>query len=172
MKANRNRVRSYSSFFAALTIIVCVKPFAGALQAQSAPAALQASPSGEARAERSTSSGEHWLDHRPAVEPSADMKCAIVEWAAGSPKPSLVVVCPPEEVFAPLRLYFKLSWKRDADVPGNFQIIAEPKTMIKLHWTSQGDYQVLLPTERKKERNRHREWVSFNDLVGVFIKYQ
>jgi len=163
-------VRLYFSFLAALAILLGVKPFAGHLQAQSAPAAPHALPGGEARAERATSSGEHWLDPRPVVDPSPDMKCAIVEWAAGSPKPSLVVVCPPEEVFAPLRLYFRLSWKRDADVPGNFQIIAEPKTIIKLHWTSQGEYQVLLPTERKKKR--HPEWVNFNSLVGVFIKYQ
>ena len=189
MKADRNRVLS-SLLFAALAIVplavvllasvLCAGPFAGALKAQSAagagPTVLRAMPEGEARAARTEGTGAgastegHWMDHRTLVDPSPDVKCAIVEWITASPKPSLVVVCPPDEVFAPLRLYFKLSWKRDADVPGDFQIIAAPKTMIKMHWNSKGDYQVLLQTERKNERGPHTEWVKFNDLVGVYIK--
>ncbi len=182
MKAHRNRVLSYF-FLAALRIVLLVTvfcvglyvgPFAGALQAQSAQGTadtmLHALPDGDVRAESGANSGGHWLDHRGLVNPSPDVKCAIVEWISAPPKPSLVVVCPPDEVFAPLRLYFKLSWKRDADVPGNFQIVAEPKTMIKMHWNAQGDYQLLLRTERKNERNPRTEWVKFNDLVAVYIK--
>ncbi len=179
MKSHRNRALSYL-FFAALAvvrlvIVLCIGSFAGALLAQSAPGAastvLRALPDGDARPETAgPSSDGHWLDHRGLVDPSPDVKCAIVEWIAASSKPSLVVVCPPDEVFAPLRLYFKLSWKRDADVPANFQIIAEPKTMIKMHWNAQGDYQVLLRTERKSEHNPHPEWVKFNNLIAVYIK--
>jgi len=128
-------------------------------------------PDGGARAESAGPNSEgHWLDPRALVDPSPDVKCAIVEWITASSKPSLVVVCPPGEVFAPLRLYFKLSWKRDADVPANFQIIAEPETMIKMHWNSQGDYHVLLQTERKSGHNPHPEWVKFNNLLAVYIK--
>jgi hypothetical protein len=110
------------------------------------------------------------MNRRTLVDPSPDVKCAIVEWMATSPKPSLVVVCPPDEVFAPLRPYFKLSWRREADVPSDFQIIATPKAMIKMHWNMQGDYQVLLRTEHKNERNARAEWVKFNNLVAVYIK--
>jgi len=177
MKTHRNRVWSYLLFAARrivlLVIVLSVGPFAGALQAQSAAGAastvLHALPDGDARADSGASEG-HWLDHRALRNPSPDVKCAIVEWITASPKPSLVVVCPPDEVFAPLRLYFKLSWKRDADVPANFQIVAEPKTMIKMHWNLQGDYQVLLRTERKNDRSPHPEWVKFNDLQALYIR--
>ena len=81
-----------------------------------------------------------------------------------------MVVCPPDEVFAPLRRYFKLSWKRDADVSGDLQTIATPKAVTKMHWNTQGDYQVLLRIERKIERSARPAWVKFNDLVGVYIK--
>jgi hypothetical protein len=123
-----------------------------------------------ARAESGSNPEEQWMNHRALVDPSPDMKCAVVEWIAPPPKPSLVVVRPPDEVFAPLRLYFKLSWKRDADVPGDLQIIATPKAMTKKHWNMQGDYQVLLRAERKNEHGARPAWVKFNDLVGVNIK--
>jgi hypothetical protein len=100
------------------------------------------------------------------------MKCAIVQWTQEPPRPALVVVCPPEEVFAPLRIYFKLSWKRDEDLPRNFQALMGPaKTQTKMHWNSQGDYQVLLQPKQKDGRASHREWVNFTDLAGVYLKY-
>jgi hypothetical protein len=189
MKAYRNKVLSHLLFaalavvplaLALLTIVLYFGPFAGALRAQSAagtaPTVLRAMPEGESRAARTEGPGPgsitegRWMEHRTLVDPSPDVKCAIVDWITASPKPSLVIVCPPEEVFAPLRLYFKLSWMRDVDVPSDFQIIAAPKALIKMHWTMRGDYQVLLQTERKNEHGPHTEWVNFNNLVGVFIK--
>src|SRR5580693_1190891 len=35
---------------------------------------------------------------------ASDIKCAIVEWDGSSPKPVLTVVCPPPEIFTPLRV--------------------------------------------------------------------
>jgi hypothetical protein len=174
MNAYRKLVLS-TLFFAALAIVLCSKPFAIALQAQSpqaaAPAPLHAFPDGGAQPVGAPSSGLRWPDPRAVAHRSPDIQCAFVQWTAEPPRPALVVVCPPEEVFAPLRLYFKLSWKRDADVPANFQaLLTQPKTQTKMHWTPQGDYHVLLQAERKNGRSAHLEWVHFTDLVGVYIK--
>jgi hypothetical protein len=49
-----------------------------------------------------------------------------------------------------------LSWKRDADVPGDLQIIATPKAMPKMHWNMPGDYQVLLRAEPRTKATRVR----------------
>ena len=82
------------------------------------------------------------------------------------------MVCPPDEVFAPLRLYLKLSWKRDEDVPRDSQMfVAQPNTQTRINWTPQGDYRVLLKTERKSGGSGRPAWVDFNDLTGVYIKY-
>jgi hypothetical protein len=153
----------------ALTILCGISSFAGGICAQSQPGvvAQHALPTNGSRAESDPHAGGHWLDHRSVTDP--DLKCAVEEWIDANPKPSLVLVCPPDEVFAPLRLYFKLSWKQEADVPANLRIIAEPKSMIKMRWNSQGDYQVWLPIERK-EHKRQPEWVSFNNLVAVYVK--
>lgn len=104
-------------------------------------------------------------DRRPR-----DIKCSVVQWTAELPRPAIVLACPPEEVFAPLRLFFKLSWRKDTDVPVNVQaLLVHPKIETKMHWTHRGDYQVLLQAERKNGRSE-REWVHFNDLIAVYIK--
>jgi hypothetical protein len=177
MNAHHNRLPPHL-FVVAFAIFLCAKPFAGALQAQSAPSAvpapLRAFPHNDTQPEGPTSTRARWPgpDARAVAERTPDLKCAVVEWNDGPAKPSLVVVCPPEEVFAPLRLYLKLSWKHDEDVPRDFQaFIAQPNTQTKINWTQQGGYRVLLKTERKNGRRGGPEWVNFNDLAGVYIKY-
>jgi hypothetical protein len=166
MRASRKGVWPYLAV-AALAMLLGAGAFTERLGAQSA--AMRAIPESERRTDRAAAAGEGGLERRAITDPSANLKCAVEEWIAERPKPSLVVVCPPDDVFAPLRLYFKLSWRRDADVPENVQIIAERKSMIKMHWNSHGDFQVLLPTERKDQRGHRPEWINFNNLVGVYI---
>src|ERR1700687_5557759 len=179
MNAHRHRLRSHL-FFAAFAIVLglCANPFAGALPAQPTPggaaAPLHAFPRNDTPPAEPASSKAPWP--APVARVSADrvpdLKCAIVEWNDGPPKPSLIVVCPPEEVFAPLRLYLKLSWKHDEDVPRDFQtFMAQPNTQTKINWTQQGDYRVLLKTERKSGGSGRTAWVDSNDLTGVYIKY-
>jgi hypothetical protein len=179
MKGHRNRLSSHL-FSAAFAIVISLfaKPFAGAQQTQSAPTAnpapLRAFSPNELQSEEAASNKARWPAPvaRVSTERTPDLKCAVVEWNDGPPKPSLIVVCPPEEVFAPLRLYLKLSWKRDEDVPRDFQaVIAQPNTQTKINWTPRGDYRALLKTERKNGGSGRPEWVDFNDLAGVYIKY-
>ena len=179
MNAHRNRLAS-RLFFATFVIVfgLCAKPFAGAQQTQSAPSAvaapLRAFPHNDAQPEEAAGNKTRWPAPvaRVSADRTPDLKCAVVEWNDGPPRPSLIVVCPPEEVFAPLRLYLKLSWKRDEDVPRDFQaVIAQPNTQTKINWTPQGDYRALLKRERKNGRSGQPEWIDFNDLAGVYIRY-
>jgi hypothetical protein len=174
MNAYRNLVLS-TLFFAAPAIVLCAKPFAIALQAQSpqaaAPAPSHAFPDNSTQPTGSASPPASWPDPSIVdIRRSRDLKCSVVQWTSEPPRPALVVVCPPEEVFAPLRLFFKLSWRQDADVPGNFQaLLAQPKIETKMHWTDRGDYHILLQVEGKHGRS-DRKWIHFNDLIGVYIR--
>src|SRR3989442_3963268 len=38
-----------------------------------------------------------------------DIQCSVADWKNTAPKPVLTLLCPPQEVFAPLRVYLKLS---------------------------------------------------------------
>ena len=171
MNAYRNRVLS-NLFLAALAIVLCAKPFASALQAQStragSPVPFHAFPDYPTQPTGSASPGASWPDPSIVDRRSRDIKCSVVQWTSELPRPAIVLACPPEEVFAPLRLLFKLSWRKDADVPVNVQaLLVHPKIETKMHWTHRGDYQVLLQAERKNGRSE-REWVHFNDLIAVY----
>jgi hypothetical protein len=177
MNEHRRRLSSHL-FFAALAIFLGAQPFAGALQAQAqsgpsaAPAPLRAFPPNDTQPEEPGDKRWPAPVARVSAERTPDLKCSVVERNDGPAKPSLIVVCPPEEVFAPLRLYLKLSWKHDEDIPRDFQtFIAQPNTQTKINWTPGGDYRVLLKAEGKDGRSGRPEWVKFNDLAGVYIKY-
>jgi len=45
-----------------------------------------------------------------------DVVCSIVESKLSDPAPSLTVLCPPQDIFAPLHVYLKLSWLKPADI--------------------------------------------------------
>jgi hypothetical protein len=45
-----------------------------------------------------------------AAKDLPDIACSVVEWKDEPPKPALSVVCPAQDVFAPIHVYRKLSW--------------------------------------------------------------
>jgi hypothetical protein len=162
-------------FFAVLAIASCAKSFVIAVHAQShhadVPAPLRFFPEKDARLEAAANAAPG-TETGGVSASSSDMKCAVVEWNAAPPKPSLILVCPPDEVFAPLRVYFKLCWKRTEDIPDDFQhLIVPPKSLAKFYWTSAYQYRVQLKTERKKGGSPRTEWVNFTDLSAVYFKY-
>jgi hypothetical protein len=99
----------------------------------------------------------------------SDIKCSVLEWNTGLPKPILTLVCPPEEVFAPLRVYFKLSWATPEDVPSDYlAIVATPRGQMKFHWT-RDELHVLLPIKREGREKRQVKWVVFTEVVGFYL---
>lgn len=106
---------------------------------------------------------EHHKDAR------TDVKCAVVEWNITSPKPTMRLVCPPEEVFAPLRVYFDLSWAKREDVPTYYlSISAPPKTQTKMHWNS-SEVHVWLKVYNESRGEAEEKWVSFSEVVGFWL---
>jgi len=98
-----------------------------------------------------------------------DIQCSVVEWNSAPPKPALTLLCPPEEVFAPLRVYIKLSWLKPEDVPDNaVSIVASPKTHTKLR-TSKKAAWVRLKVSGNPEEKPQEKWVSFNGLADVAL---
>lgn len=106
--------------------------------------------------------------HSSADAP-VEVKCAVVAWNVAPPKPVLTLVCPPEEVFAPLRVYFKLSWAASGDIPSNYlNILAAPKALTKLHWT-RTELHVWLPIKGEGGGKVETKWVIFTEVVGFYL---
>ncbi|MCI0420965.1 MAG: hypothetical protein L0312_17325 [Acidobacteria bacterium] len=105
----------------------------------------------------------------PEPTKPADTRCSVVDWKISSTTPALTLVCPPKEVFAPLRVYLHFSWEKEGDMPSNYlSIVALPGTQTKMRMSKRGEeVLVWLEVYEKGDGKPQAKWVSFNRLVGV-----
>jgi hypothetical protein len=103
-----------------------------------------------------------------AIRPS-DIKCSIIEWETTPPKPALTVVCPPPEIFSPLRVFLKFSWVDAKDVPKEAaKVVAEPKTATKIQ-LGKGSVRAFLKISKEADSPTREKWVAFNSLQSFAI---
>jgi hypothetical protein len=98
-----------------------------------------------------------------------DVPCSVIGWGNTSPKPSLTLLCPPKDLFAPLHVYIKLSWLTTEDVPDYFRDISLlPNEVTKLH-TNKAATLIWLNVYDRNKHQRVARWVSFNGVVDVAL---
>ena len=98
-----------------------------------------------------------------------DVSCSIVEWKDDTPKPTLAVVCPPQDTFTPLHVYLKLSWLKSEDVPLFARTITVPPKMIVKIRTTGSRAWVWLAVKEKPSAAARRTWVGFNAVVDIAL---
>jgi len=98
-----------------------------------------------------------------------DVSCSIVEWKDDTPKPTLAVVCPPQDTFTPLHVYLKLSWLKSEDVPLFARTITVPPKMIVKIRTTGSTAWVWLAVKEKPSAAARRTWVGFNAVVDIAL---
>lgn len=104
------------------------------------------------------------------VTPSdrSDIGCAVVEWNVEVAKPALTVLCPPEEILAPLHVYLKVSWLKSEDVPAYARMIqAPPRTPTKLR-TDRTAVWIWLSVQ-DKDASLRKKWVAFTGVVDLAL---
>jgi len=100
---------------------------------------------------------------------SSDIKCSIVEWVDTPPKPELTVVCPPPEIFAPLRVFLKFSWVDSKDVPKDVaKVVAKPRAETKIQ-LGKANIKVFLKMSKDADDSGKEKWVAFNALQAFAI---
>lgn len=98
-----------------------------------------------------------------------DVDCSIQRWDAEAKMPVLTLLCPPEPVFSPLRVYLRLSWIRPEDVPGDVsKVVAKPKGLTRIR-TNKNVLMVRLPLTEKQGQNSREKWVGFTGVVDVAL---
>jgi hypothetical protein len=99
-----------------------------------------------------------------------ELKCAIVEWQADAPTPKLTIVCPPREVFTPLRVYLQFSWAKPEQVPPDYRdIVAPPNMQTKMRSNKKAAF-LWLKVHRKDKGKPQVKWVSFNYILGMALQ--
>jgi len=98
-----------------------------------------------------------------------DVSCSVVEWNAEPAKPTLTLLCPPEDVFAPLHVYLKVSWLKADDVPAYTRAIrASARTPTKLR-TNKTAVWIWLGVQEKQDAPPRKKWVPFSGVVDVAL---
>ncbi len=79
------------------------------------------------------------------------------------------VLCPPEVVFAPLRVDLRLSWMKPDDVPVDVaRIIARPRSSTKLR-KNRSAVMVRLEVAPQTGQHVQTRWVGFNGVVDMAL---
>jgi len=98
-----------------------------------------------------------------------DVSCSVVEWIGAPAKPTLTVLCPPEEVFSPLHVYLKVSWLKSEDVPAYTRAIRAPaKTPTRLR-TNKTAVWIWLGVQERQDAPPCKKWVPFSGVVDVAL---
>jgi hypothetical protein len=79
------------------------------------------------------------------------------------------VLCPPQDTFAPVYLFLKLSWLKSEDVPSSVQsITAQAKTVTKIRTTRSAAW-VWLGVKEKPNVAPHETWVAFTAVADIAL---
>ena len=101
-----------------------------------------------------------------------DVDCVVQGWTGDGPKPAkpvLTLLCPPGQVYAPLRVLIKLSWMKPEDAPVNpIDILVMPGAATKIR-TCKTAALVWLQVRAKEGGQPQSVWVSFNGVVDVAL---
>ena len=104
-----------------------------------------------------------------AANDMPDISCSVVEWKVGVPTPTLTVLCPPEDVFAPLHVYLKLSWLKPEDIPASARnVMAAAKTTTRLRTNKSATWVWLEVREKERDAPR-RMWLAFNGVADMAL---
>ena len=100
-----------------------------------------------------------------------EIKCSVVAWdsSSRSRKPVLTLLCPAEEVFAPLHVHIKLSWEKAEDVPTVLVRSLVPlKTLVRVRTTAEAAFVRLSILEDLNSKPRE-EWFSFTAALDIAL---
>ena len=99
----------------------------------------------------------------------SDVSCSVIDWSAKASKPALTVLCPPEEVFAPVHVYLKVSWLNENEVPAYARTIhVQARALTKLR-TDKSALRVWLGVREKQDTAVRGKWVAFTGVVDLAL---
>ena len=113
-------------------------------------------------------------EETPAERPrkASDVACAVLGWDAQPPKPSVLLECPPKQIFTPLRIHLKLSWLNPENTFHDYQhTVVELNTPTKLKTTPTG-WKVRLKVNRQGRNKWQEKWVTFNLILNMDLEGQ
>ena len=103
----------------------------------------------------------------PVPVERAPINCAVLSWEYTPSRPLLTLVCPPEDVFAPLRVYLKLSHSAPKGKARDYQKIAvQPGELTKMR-SAETEALIWLKVQEDGKAKPTAQWMPFDEIVKV-----
>jgi hypothetical protein len=99
-----------------------------------------------------------------------EINCAVVKWEPDLPDPALTLVCPPEHVFTPVRVFLKVAGPKSQEIPKDLQrIVAAPHSPARIRPTPEALY-VRLRVNDTGEETGKEAWIAFSSVLAFSLQ--
>ena len=102
---------------------------------------------------------------------NASVSCAAVSYDPGAARPTVHLLCPEPDIFAPLRVHLALTWKSVNQIPSVMKnMMVDLSRSVKFK-SKPGDSKAKLTLYSPQQASRSvTEWVKFTDVsVGLVL---
>lgn len=100
----------------------------------------------------------------------ASVSCAVVKYDSTDTRPTLHLLCPGPDIFAPLRVHLALTWKHVSEIPSimkNMLVVMSKSVKFK---SKPGKSKAELTLRDQEDNHSTTEWVTFTDVnVGLVV---
>ena len=107
----------------------------------------------------------------PEFKPSdSSISCSVVRYDRNEARPVLHLLCPEEQVFAPLRVHLSLSWNDIQEIPSNLKHMLVDIGGLAQFKSKMGDTEVKLRLREKSGAQSLTRWIKFTMVTVGLVK--
>jgi hypothetical protein len=98
------------------------------------------------------------------------VSCAVVKYDSTQALPTLHLLCPGPDTFAPLRVHLALTWKSIAEIPPVMKGMLVDLTRSVKFKSKPGEARAELTLHDSQRNQSIKQWISFSDVnVGLVL---
>jgi len=98
------------------------------------------------------------------------ISCSVVRYDKKDAKPVLHLLCPEEQVFAPLRVHLKLSWNDIKEIPSNLEHMLVDIGGLAQFKSKMGNTEVKLRLREQADSHSFTKWIKFTMVTVGLVK--
>jgi hypothetical protein len=107
-------------------------------------------------------------DFKPS---DAAVSCAVVKYDSTAARPTLHLLCPGPDIFAPLRVHLALTWKYASQIPATMKNMLVDMSRSVRFKSKPGSSKAELTLRKPQDTHSTKEWVTFTDVnVGLVLQ--
>ena len=101
----------------------------------------------------------------------ATVNCSVVKYESALARPMLHLICPEQQVFAPLRVHLMLTWRQLTEIPPAMRsMLVDTSRVVRFKSPEPGISSVELTFQDPKDSRSVKQWITFNDVnVGLVL---